>query len=169
MRQICSTVVSDGGYEGKSTQHSVGFGMTADTDMKTLATASVYYPLLSIRLNSDRINSVVVPSQLDIVASNKGTYHYRVLENATLTGANWITHSNGTIQWDKSATTASGGKEIMSGFFTEISDPEMPNPREFVNQLTRSIGRTADTITVVAASQNQNQKVACQIGWQELV
>lgn len=169
MRQICSTVVSDGGYEGKSTQHSVGFGMTASADMKTLVTASVYYPLLSIRLKSDRINSVVVPSQLDILASTKGAYHYRILENATLTGANWVTHSNGTVEWDKSATGASGGKEIMSGFFTELSDPEMPNPREFVNQLTRSIGRTADTLTVVAASQNQNQNVACQIGWQELV
>lgn len=169
MRQICSTVISEGGYEGKSTQFSVGFGLTANADMKNLTTASTYYPLLSIRLKSDRINSVVVPSQLDILAATKGSYHYRILENATLTGANWYTHSNGTVEWDRSATSFSGGKEIMSGFFTELSDTEMPNPREFVNQLTRSIGGTADTLTVVAASPNANQSVACQIGWQELV
>lgn len=169
MRQICSTVISDGGYEGKSIQHSVGFGMTASTDMKTLANASKYYPMLSIRLKSDRINSVVVPSQLDILAPTKGSYHYRVLENAELSGPSWTTHANGTVEWDQSATDFSGGREVMSGFFTELSATEMPSPREFVNQLTRSIGGTADTITVVVASQNVNQKIACQIGWQELI
>lgn len=169
LRQICSTVISEGGYEGKSSFNSVGFGMTASTDMKTLTTPSVYYPMLSIRLKSDRINSVVVLAQLDILAATKGVYHYKILENCGLSGANWTTHTNGTVEWDKSATQATGGKEIMSGFFTELSDPEMPNPREFVNQLTRSMGGTADTLTVVVASQDVNQKIACQIGWQELI
>jgi hypothetical protein len=169
MRQICSTVISDGGYEGKSRPHSVGFGLTASADMKTLTNASQYYPLLSIRLKSDRTDAVVVPSQLDILASTKGNYHYKILENAVLSGASWTAHSAGTVEWDKSATSFSGGTEIGSGFFTELSEPELPSPREFVNQLTRSIGGTADIITVVVASQSVNQKVECQIGWQELV
>lgn len=169
MRQICSTVISEGGYEAKSILNSVGFGMTASTDMKILTDASVYYPMLSIRLKSDRINSVVVPAQLDILAATKGVYHYKILENAGLSGAVWNTHSNGAVEWDRSATSTTDGREIMSGFFTELSEPEMPNPREFVNQLTRSIGGTADTFTVVVASQSVNQKIACQLGWQELV
>jgi hypothetical protein len=169
MRQICSTVISEGGYQGRSTKQSAGIGLTAAGGMKTLTTASTYYSVLSLRLKQGRTDAVVVPSQLNIIAGTKGIYHYRLLLNPTLTGASWTTSSSGTVEFDKSASGFSGGTEIAAGLFNEISNLVLSNMTDFNYQLGRSVGGTADIVTLVIASHGQNQTVSAEIGWEELV
>jgi hypothetical protein len=40
---------------------------------------------------------------------------------------------------------------------------------DFNYQLGRSVGGTADIVTLVIASHGQNQTVSAEIGWEELV
>lgn len=169
LTQICSTVISQGGYEARSTRHHVGVGLTAAAAMKTLTDGGIYYPVLSIRLNSNRINSIVVPSQLNIIAGTKSIYHYRLLLNANLNTPSWVSHENGTVEWDKSTTTFSGGTEINSGIFSETSQVTVSAPSDFNYQLGKTVGGTADTLTLVVCSQGQNNTIAAELGWEELV
>lgn len=168
MRQICSTVISEGGYQGRATRKSVGVGFTASGDMKTLSSASTYYPVFSLRLKSSRRDSVVVLSEMNIVAATKGVYHYRLLLNPTLTNPSWV-DTGGSVEWDRSATDFSGGTEIQAGLMTETSETILSDITDFNTQFGRTIGGTGDTITLVMASHGNNQTVAAEMGWEELV
>lgn len=169
LRQICSTVISEGGYSGRSVRHSAGVGLTAAADMKTLATSGTYYPILSLRLAEARVESVVIPTQIDIIAGTKGIYHYKLLLNATLTNPSWSLHPEGTMEVDTTATAFSGGEDIGSGIFTELGNIALEGPSNFNYQMGRSIGGSADTVTLVVASHGQNQKISALLGWEELV
>lgn len=169
MRQICSSVISEGGYSGRSVRHTAGVGLTAAAGMKTLANSGVYYPVLSMRLQSTRLDSVVIPTQIEIIAGTKGIYHYRLLLNAELTAPSWQAHPSGTVEFDSAASGFSGGTEIGGGLFTELGSGGLQGPDSFNYQMGRSIGGTADTVTLVVASHGQNQTVSALFGWEELV
>lgn len=170
MRQICSTVISEGGYQGRSTRRSVGVGLTSAADMKTLSASGTYYPILSIRLKNTNLDSVVVPSQMTIITSDKGVYHYKLLINASLTGASWSAVENtSAVEWDRSATTFSGGTEIAAGIFNETTNPILSDITNFNFQLGRNLEGVAETVTLVVASHGVNQDVSAEIGWEELV
>lgn len=169
MRQICSTVISEGGYSGRSVRHSVGVGLTSSAGMKTLQNSSTYYPVLSIRLSASRTDSVVVPTQLEIVTNDKVPWHYKLLLNPTLTAPSWNTHSNGTIEFDTSATGIAGGEEIRGGLFTENTVVQIDNPSSFNYQMGRSVGGTADVLTLAISCHQPNKTVSANIGWEELV
>jgi hypothetical protein len=55
LKQICSTVLSEGGYELRGAQQAVG---TPITSPKTLATAGTFYPIVSIRLFNNYYKSL---------------------------------------------------------------------------------------------------------------
>lgn len=169
LRQICSTVISEGGYNGRGTKQNAGVGLTAAAGQKTLGNASTYYPILSIRLAQSRIDSVVVPSQLEIITDSNGIYHYKLLVNAALSGANWQSHPNGTVEFDSAATDFSGGYEVGCGLFNQNTLVALEGPSNFNYQLGRSIGGTADTLTLVLACHGANKKISADIGWEELI
>lgn len=169
LRQICSTVISEGGYSGRGTRQTAGVGLTGSAGQKEIALASIYYPILSIRLAQSRIDSVVVPSQLDIITDSKGIYHYKLLANATLTGASWQSHPNGTVQFDSAATSFSGGTEVGGGLFNNTNLVQLEGPSNFNYQLGRSIGGTADTLTLVMSCHSPQSKISANIGWEELL
>lgn len=169
LRQICSSVISEGGYSGRSVRHNAGVGLTAAANMKTLSSAGVYYPVLSMRLQSARLDSVVIPTQIEIIAASKGIYHYKLLLNAALTAPSWQVHPSGVVEFDSAASGFSGGVEIGGGMFTELGIGGLQGTDNFNYQMGRSIGGTADTITLVVASQGQQQAVAALFGWEELV
>jgi hypothetical protein len=58
MKQICSTVLSEGGYEIRGAQQAISIPVTSPI---ALATAGTYYPIISIRLTSS-------PNYLDAIA-----------------------------------------------------------------------------------------------------
>ena len=169
MRQICSTVVSDGGYSGRGTKQNAGVGLTAAAGQKTIELASTYYPILSIRLAQARIDSIVVPTQMEIVTDSKGIYHYKLLVNAGLSGASWQSHPNGTVEFDHAATNFTGGNEVGCGLFNQNTLVALEGPTNFNYQLGRSIGRTADTLTLVMACHGAQSKISADIGWEELI
>ena len=101
LQQICSTVISEGGYE----QISQLYTAKRDTAL-SLGTSGTYYPLVSIRLNSSYLGAIVIPSIVGFMpVSGTGTYEVVLVKNATLTGATWAsTLSAGQVDVDTGAT-----------------------------------------------------------------
>lgn len=85
MTQICSTVISEGGYNSFGTTQSAGTGTT----QKRLTNANTYYPVVSIRLAPTRLDSIVLPRQIDVLSPSVNYYRWVLLQNPTLTGATW--------------------------------------------------------------------------------
>jgi hypothetical protein len=165
MTQICSTVISEGGYNAFGTTQSAGTGTT----QKRLTNSNTYYPIVSIRLNASRLDSIVVPRQIDVLSPSVNYYRWVLLENATLTGATWATTSpTGTVDIDLAATAVSGGIEIQSGYASSRELTQLSNVDFFQYQLGRTLAGVSDTVTLALAATANNADVLAEMGWQEL-
>ena len=165
MTQICTSVVSEGGYTEYGVTEAAGTGITE----KRLSAANTYYPIVSIRLNSSRLDSIVLPSQLDFLSTSVNYYQYKLLLNATLTGATWTgTSQTGSVDIDTGATAVSGGTQVQSGFVSARDQVELSALSFFQFQLGRTLAGVSDVLTLVMATTSPNADILAQLGWQEL-
>jgi hypothetical protein len=109
MKQICATVMSNGGYEKKKAEIIVR--RSAGTEVGTS-----FEPLVSIRLKQGREFSVVIPQQfLAFPLNNNAAYEVALIKNPTLTGASFTDIPNSTsenVEYDQTASALSGGEIV---------------------------------------------------------
>ena len=122
LQQICSTVISEGGYEQISQDYTA-----RQTTAVSLGTSGTFYPLVSIRLNSSYLGAVVIPMGSQFVpVSGTATYEIVLVKNASLTGATWAsTLSGGQVDVDIAATafgTQPSGDAIVEHFYATASN-----------------------------------------------
>jgi hypothetical protein len=106
MKQICSSVVSEGGYEQTSIEH-VARRTTTKTSIST-----TFLPLVSIRLASTALNAVVLPVKFNVMPTSTGDdFEVILAKNSTgLTGASWAAvASDANVEQDISATAMTVG------------------------------------------------------------
>ena len=148
LKQICSSVVSEGGYE----QYSVGHIARRTTALATINTT--FKPLVSIRLASGRGGAVVIPGRIQVLPTTSQNYEVAMVKNPTLTGASWTavpTDSN--VEYDVTATAVTGGSIIQtdyvsssgSGGTTPLLDPAGYN---WAFQPGMSLANVSDIITI---------------------
>lgn len=150
MRQICSTVVSDGGYEQTSVEHVARrVSIPAGTFITT-----AFYPLASIRLASTALNAVVVPINYDFLPTSTDNYEVALIKNTTLTGAVWAASATTpNVEVDYTATATSGGAIVSSGYTSGKSGRVPLNSSGTYNwdlQLGASLAGVSDTYTLCA-------------------
>jgi hypothetical protein len=164
MRQICSTVISEGGYNAFTYSETAGRG----TSVLRLATAGTYYPVVSIRLDSTRLDAIVLPRQVDVLSPTVNYYRWKLVLNPTLTGAAWAgTSTSGTVEYDTAATAISGGIELQAGYVSSRELSEL-GADAFAFQLGRTLAGVSDIVTLAMAATSNNADVLAQIGWQEI-
>lgn len=112
LKQVCSTVVSEGGYE----QVVADSIIRRTTQLATIGTT--FLPLLSIRLASDSLGSVVILNELKVLPVTNQNYEVALFKNATLTSASYNTSDFAHIDYDVSATAVSGGTLVKQDYIT---------------------------------------------------
>jgi len=106
MKQICSSVVSEGGYEQTSIEH------VARRTATLTGISTTFVPLVSIRLASTALNAVVLPAKFNVMPTSTGDDFEVVLaKNCTgLTSASWAAvASDANVEMDTSATAMTLG------------------------------------------------------------
>jgi hypothetical protein len=172
LKQICSSVISEGGYELYGRPRTVGLQPTPGV---SLATAGTYYPLLSIRLNPDYPDSIVVPKHLDILPISASNYRYKIIQNATLTGATWANvSSDSTVQYDSNTLTIiSGGVDLHSAYITSTNQAKGTvsfADSIFRFQLERNrLANTTTPLTIAITSSTNSCNCAGSLSWEEVV
>lgn len=163
MKQICTSVISEGGYDPKLPLFVQVRG-TTDANAVSLLVAGTQYPIISLRLKTGYFDSIVKPKVIDILTlSNQNVSWYLIL-NPVLTGSSWGSHTNSNIiEVDTSATSLSGGTIIMSGYVSQKSTVQIPS-----DELDFTIGRTnlaSDILTLAITPFNNNVNACAMIGW----
>ena len=147
LKQICSTVISEGGYEKK-----VAPLVARRTAVTTVGTS--FEPLVTIRLASDHLDSVVLLNKYSITTIDNSLYELALIRNATLTGASYDTSTFDSVDFDISATALTGGtilrSEYLQGTNQASGQLDVDGSYNFGFQLGRTIGGTSDTLTVAA-------------------
>lgn len=146
MKQICSTVLSEGGYEQTSVER-VARRTTTLTGIGT-----TFVPLVSIRLASDSLGAVILPKQVRVLPIANGEYEIALIKNATLTGASYDTTTFASVDYDVSATAMTGGDIVLNEYATASNQSAAQAQNDllynFDMQLGATIAGTSDVYTV---------------------
>jgi hypothetical protein len=117
LKQICSTVISEGGYELNGLQQSVGIRVQNPI---ALPVAGTFYPIISLRLKTspNRLDGIIILTALSIMATSTGNYNWQVVASGTTTGGAWTSAgTNSCVDYNLSGTSFTGGRILASGFF----------------------------------------------------
>lgn len=172
LKQICSTVISEGGYSLSGKQLSVSGLITAPKDIPT---AGTFTPIISIRLKSTRLDAIVIPNFVEFIGlTNNASYRYKIIVGGTLTGANWVSAgTNSSVEYDLTATAITGGDDVKIGFLNVSSGAGASvigfQDGLFKFQLERNSFTNTPTIFTLAATGSTNGNDATgAVDWEEI-
>jgi hypothetical protein len=169
LKQICSTVISEGGYDVKAIQGTV----TRTIGIASNAAATGYSPVVSIRLAPNREDAIILADAVNLVGDgNNAIYEWALIKNANIVGGDWTLHYANNIQYNSNATSMTGGIVLNSGIFTssrqasQVVDSSLEYNFSF--QLGRDQTPTSDTITVGVRHLAVGGTVYGSLGWKDL-
>jgi hypothetical protein len=175
MKQVCSTVISEGGYELRGLQQAVNTPITAPVDLPS--PAGTYYPVISIRLKTspNRLDAIVILTALSIMGIGNGPeYNWQVIASATTSGGTWVSAGvDSAVEYKIDGGTVSGGRILASGFFsaTNQSSTSVDILKEalFKFQLERNgLTGTPYELTLVCATNSAGADVFASLDWEEI-
>jgi hypothetical protein len=170
MKQICSTVISEGGYNMQNLTRSAANPITG----KNL-TNDKLNPMISIRLRKGRTDAVVVPVSLDFYGLQATAFNYHVIRSvSSLNNASWeLLDSAGSVEYDITADSLGGGQIILEGLFKGQSTVTTIDLNHIFNsamQLTRGVitnDSTGDIFTIAITPTTNNDDAIAALTWQE--
>ena len=166
MKQICTSVISEGGYDQKLPLFAQVRG-TNSTNAVNLVTEGTLYPLISIRLKSGYWDSIVKMKFIDLLVISNDNITWYLIQNPVLTTPTWTSHTDSNVvEVDVSSSSISGGRVIFSGYLSQKGTIQVP-----VDDIDFSIGRTntaSDVITLAASAFNNNIKIGSMLSWIEI-
>ena len=175
MKQVCSTVISEGGYELRGLQQAVSIPITAP---RTFAVAGTLYPVISIRLKTtpDRLDAIVILTALSVLGKGNGiNYNWQVRASGITTGGSWVdAGADSAVEYNITGTSYAGGRILASGFLNSSNQgsPNLDVLKEalFKFQLERNnLTKTPYEITLVAATDTENGSgMFASMDWEEI-
>ena len=175
LKQICSTVISEGGYELRGLQQAVSIPITAP---RTFAVAGTFYPIISIRLKTtpDRLDAIIILTALSLLGRGNGIdYNWQVRASGVTTGGSWVDAGvDSAVQYNITGTSYAGGRILASGFLNSSNQgsPNLDILKEalFKFQLERNnLTKTPFELTLVAASDTSNNSgMFASMDWEEI-
>lgn len=174
LSQICSTVISEGGYELYGAQQAIQTPIGAPVD---LPTAGTYYPVVSLRLKTspNRLDAIVILTALSILGiTNNAFYNWQVRANATTSGGTWVSAGDGSaVEYKIDGGTISGGRVLASGFTAATNQSAAPidilKQALFKFQLERNgLTGTPYELTLCATASLNGADIYASVDWEEI-
>jgi len=175
LKQVCSSVISEGGYELRGLQQAVKTPITAPVELPS--PAGTYYPVLSIRLKSspNRLDAIVILTALSIMGTGNGPlYNWQVRASTTTSGGTWVSAGvDSAVEYKIDGGTVSGGRILASGFFASNNQSQASvdilKEALFKFQLERNgLTGTPYELTLVCATDTSGANVFASLDWEEI-
>jgi hypothetical protein len=173
LKQVCSTVISEGGYELSGIQQAVGIAVTTP---KTLTTQGTFYPIISLRLKTSPnfLDAIVILTALSVMPVATGYYNWQIRASGTTSGGNWVSAGvDSAVDYNITGTSYTGGRILGSGFFSASNQGttqiDILKEALFKFQLERNgLTSTPFEISLVVASNANNNTVLASMDWEEI-
>jgi hypothetical protein len=148
LKQICSSVISEGGYE----QRTEKWTATRTTGIVSTSSSVGWKPVVAIRLATGRTDSVVLPQQIHIIGAGNDTYYQCALirnPNVVLDGS-WIVHApKMNVEYNTTATItipdSSANEIIETAFFNGSNQAKMNISQDVSYNWDIQLGRDQST------------------------
>lgn len=166
MKQICSSVMSEGGYEPSGPIYLAGRGAS------TFSAISAETMVAAIRMASGRTDNVIIPAQVDVSFGGKqnanAVAQWRLRLNPTVSGT-WLAADNGRGNVQTMASgTFSGGTVVGGGLLAVHSDVEFTPESGLALALGTSASGESDVLALTIQC-SASEEATGLLGWRELV
>jgi hypothetical protein len=162
LKQICCSILSEGGYEPDGAIYSVNH------DLDAVPNASGERITAGIRMASGRTGNVILPVRISTTTASSDVVLWRLRLNPTLSGVSWTAASNGRGNVEvTTAGTASGGTVIDSGFVSQGA----ANNYAVAEAIRLALGQNASGISdtlILTVDSSISAKALGMIGWVEI-
>jgi len=172
LKQVCSTVLSEGGYELRGLQQAIGTAITAP---HALTTAGTYYPVISLRLKAAALDAIVILTALSILgATANANYNWRVIASGTTTGGTWTSAgSESSVEYNLTGTATTGGRVLAQGYFSSTNQStasvDILKEALFKFQLERNgLTSTPYELSLVVTASAATSNVHASMDWEEI-
>jgi hypothetical protein len=178
LKQICSSVISEGGYELRGLQQAISTDVTVPYDLIT--TTNTDYPVITIKLKSTRLDAIVILTALSLLPTTTGNFKWKIIASGTTSGGtgNWISAgANSAVEYKQDATSISGGRILAAGFInqTNQSSPSLDILKEALfkfqlerNGLTNSPFELSLVVSAGTATGGSPAKILASLDWEEV-
>ena len=174
LKQVCSTVISEGGYELRGRQGAIGTPIGTPRD---LTATGVAYPVVSLRLKSspDRLDAIVIPTAASILGvGNNAFFAWTLQSNATTSGGTWTSAGgDSSVEYNLSGVSSSGGRTLAKGYIS--STTQSTNPIDILKaalfqfQLQRNgFTSTPEEFSLLVETKVAGDDVYASVDWEEI-
>jgi len=161
MKQICCSVVSEGGYE------AIGQEIVAATPFagNTTNIANVFMNLITVKLND--LKSIVVITGLDVLNIANADFEWGLFKNATIAGMTFGS-SVGSVSYDTiDADLSSLGTRVAGGYLGGKTAPATFGSSNWDYQIGQLDASTSDTYTLAVRTGSTSKAAAGMLKWIE--
>jgi len=167
MRQICSSVMSEGGYTPSNTTRSASSAIVGKNISDT-----VFTPLVAIRLRAGREDSIAVPITADLFGLQQAAFKWAIIKGANVVGGSWVPAlDDSSVEYNVTATAQDSGTLLQEGVFVGATKggAQGLDLRPYLNsmQLTRRLDGTRESIVLCALATTNNDDAVGTLTWQE--
>jgi len=164
MKQICSTVISEGGFTPST---KIGY-VTNNTSATRVSSSNTVTSLCSIRLNPAYPDAVVIPAQIDLLLLDVRYGQFQLIENATIANASFSNIAGSVVQSAIHTDTITNGTVVYAGLNSSRDEVEIGEDIKKRLQLWRYANGTPSTLTLAVAYTATNADLLYKFGWEEL-
>jgi hypothetical protein len=170
LRQICSSVISEGGYQllgnPRAASHLIGTPRRLPNDVS-------FVPVIAIRLKPTMLDAVVVPINYSIVPLAQSFFQFGVYKYAITSGGTWVdSAADSAVQYNLAPTALVSGDIVEQSFINSTNQSASAPTQEqfsFVYQLEREpFTGVPYEYVITMATTGQNQDIYASIEWQEM-
>lgn len=165
LTQICSTIISEDGYNPDGLSYSADRGVTATGSIGTTLA-----PIVSIRLKSSRLAASINKFGFSILGTGVATFRWVLILNPTITGgpaASWNSVSS-AVESDIARTgSVSGGTVILSGYANRNLSIRAIDQIESINALGADVDGVPDELVLAVQTTSSSDVFFGSISWKE--
>ena len=171
LKQVCSSVISEGGYELRGAQLAVGTPVTAPT---SLAVAGTFYPVVSLKLRTGYLDAVAILTAVSAMGVATGIYNWKIVAGGTTTGGAWNpAATDSAIEYNITGTSFAGGRTLASGFITSSTQASVSldilKEALFSFQFERNnFNGTSSEITLIVSASTNTELIYASMDWEEV-
>jgi hypothetical protein len=163
LKQICASLLSEGGYEPDGAIYSISHPITA------VPNASGERVTAAIRMASGRTGNIILPARIDVACDSSDLVQWRLRLNPTLSGVTWAaaTNGRGNVETTTTAASVSGGTIVFTGLLSQGQATNLNIDVAIRLALGVDANGTSDVLALTVDSA-VSAKALGQLGWVEI-
>ena len=173
LTKICTSVISEGGYDLRGEKRSISIPINAPREC---ANAAFYYPIISLRLKPEQLDAIVIPKGLGLSGvGNNAYFNWRLIRAGTTNGGSWVSAgTNSSVEYNITGTSVTDGRVLNSGYFSSTTQSSseisaLGDQSIFGLQLRRDgLNDTPEEFILAVASKVAGDDVYASLTWEEM-